>query len=226
MILDQLGAVLVELAREPARLLDDCCRTRSRAGRSTGSRWRCRSCPCPRARAAGDHFGGGGAGAAPRRHHGVDVELRDEVVMDVDAGLGGRRLRGGRQRDGRSSRRRPGRARRRRRRGNSAAPGLPATLAGSQQRRRGRIWPSGWHAHGVPPDGRFCGRPALASDLAAVKRARPGCVGRHAHVERSRRLSASRQCALRDRTAVADATSRVRECVRNVACRILLTPGT
>ena len=32
-------------------------------------------------------FRRGRAGAAPRCHHGIDVELRDEVVMHIDTGL-------------------------------------------------------------------------------------------------------------------------------------------
>ncbi len=42
---------------------------------------------------AGDHFGGGGRAPA-RRHHGVDVKLRNEVMMHVDPRLGGGDLRG------------------------------------------------------------------------------------------------------------------------------------
>ncbi len=146
MILDHLGAVLVELAREPARLLEIVAVPDARAARSTGSRWRSRSCPCPRATAAGDHFGGGGPARRPGADHGVDVELRDEVVMHVDA----RSWRPAPARRpaarGRGSRRRPARARPRRRRGNSAAPGLPVQrLTGSQHvQPREKFAPTGW----------------------------------------------------------------------------------
>ena len=89
MILDHRGAVLVELPREGAGLLDivavpDPGLGDGEAGRGNPALVHVLE------RQGRRPFRRRSAGAAARRVHGIDVELRDEVMVHVDPRLGGR----------------------------------------------------------------------------------------------------------------------------------------
>ena len=106
MVLSHLGAVFVELARKIARLLDVV--SIPDAGLSDRQdRGRNPALVHVLERQGRRPLRRGCSSAASRGHHGVDVELGDEMVMDVDPRPGRGRLRDGGRRDPVDGRQRP-----------------------------------------------------------------------------------------------------------------------